>query len=175
MTKEFNMKTLKLDATYRPLGVVDCIEALVLCIVGKAIAVEEYEEKISSPSVTFKLPSVIVLKKIVKFFGGDMTPNRTNVIWRDNNNCQYCNGKFSSSDLTLDHIVPKSRGGKNTWTNLVACCERCNQLKRDRTPEEARMSLVKKPIKPANSVLRYTKDINPIWGIYLWSPLHRRT
>ena len=90
MTKEFEMKTLKLDATYRPVGIVDCIEALVLCIVGKAVAVEEYEEDISSPSVTFKIPSVIVLKTIVKYFDFQLSPNRTNVIWRDNNACQYC-------------------------------------------------------------------------------------
>ena len=68
MKSGYNMKTLKLDATYRPLEVVDCIEALVLCIIGKATAVEEYEEKISSPSITFKIPSVIVLKTIVKYF-----------------------------------------------------------------------------------------------------------
>ena len=64
------MKTLKLDSTYRPLEIVDCIEALVLCIVGKATAVEEYEEIISSPSVSFRIPSVIILKNIVKYVSG---------------------------------------------------------------------------------------------------------
>ena len=168
------MKTLKLDATYRPVAVVDCLEALVLCIVGKATAVEEYEEKISSPSVTFKIPSVIVLKTIVKYFNSGFAASRTNVIWRDNNTCQYCNKKFLSSDLTLDHVIPKSRGGANTWTNLVASCKKCNQKKANRTPEEAEMKLAKKPVKPSNSILRHTSEIEPIWGIYLWTPLHRR-
>ena len=80
MKSGYSMKTLKLDATYRPVEVVDCIEALVLCIVGKATAVEEYEEKISSPSITFKIPSVIVLKTIVKYFTNGFKPNRTNII-----------------------------------------------------------------------------------------------
>ena len=168
MTKEFEMKTLKLDATYRPVGIVDCIEALVLCIVGKAVAVEEYEEDISSPSITFKIPSVIVLKTIVKYFDFQLSPNRTNVIWRDNNACQYCSKKMQSSDLTMDHVLPKSCGGENTWTNLVTCCKKCNQKKRDRTPKEAGMKLRKKPIKPKVSLLRYANEIIPIWNIYLW-------
>jgi|TARA_R110002096_G_scaffold143116_2_gene298740 5-methylcytosine-specific restriction endonuclease McrA len=174
MNNGFNMKTLKLDATYRPVAVVDCIEALVLCIVGKATAVEEYEQRIYSPSVSFKIPSVIVLKNIVKYFSNGFTPNRPNVIWRDNNTCQYCNKKFLSSDLTLDHVMPKSRGGENIWTNLVASCKKCNQKKGNKTPEEADMKLIKKPVKPSNSILRHTSEIDPIWGIYLWTPLHRR-
>ena len=162
------MKTLKLDLPYRPVGVIDCLEALVLCIVGKAIAVEEYEKEVNSPSVSFKIPSVIVLKNVVKFMNQGLKPTRNNVIWRDHSRCQYCANTFCSSELTLDHIVPRSRNGKNTWTNLVACCKKCNQLKRDRTPEEADMQLIKKPLKPHNSVLRHATKIEPIWNIYLW-------
>lgn len=168
MTKELEMKTLKLDATYRPVDIVDCIEALVLCIVGKAVAVEEYEEDISSPSITFKIPSVIVLKTIIKYFDYHLSPNRANIIWRDGKICQYCSKKIQSSEITLDHIFPKSRGGDNTWTNLVTCCKKCNQKKRNRTPKEADMKLCKKPVKPKTSILRYTNSIVPIWNIYLW-------
>tara|TARA_R100000664_G_scaffold31268_1_gene44720 strand:+ start:649 stop:1173 length:525 start_codon:yes stop_codon:yes gene_type:complete len=174
MSQEFSMKTLKLDSTYRPIGVIDCLEALVMCIVGKATAVEEYEEEISSPSVTFKIPSVIVLKNIVKFISNGIKPSRSNVIWRDNNTCQYCRTEYKSSELTIDHVMPRSRGGENTWTNLVTCCKKCNQKKRDRTPEEARMKLLKKPVQPKTSLLRYTNEIVPIWNIYLWQPQHRR-
>jgi len=74
------MKTLKLDLTYRPVGVIDCLEALVLCIVGKAVAVEEYEEEISSPSTTFKIPSVIVLKRAVRFISHGIKPSRSNIL-----------------------------------------------------------------------------------------------
>jgi len=162
------MKTLKLDLTYRPVGVIDCLEALVLCIVGKATAVEEYDEEVNSPSLSFKIPSVIVLKNVVKFMNQGLRPTRSNIIWRDHNKCQYCTCDFTTSELTLDHVVPRSRGGKNTWTNLVACCKKCNQAKRDRTPEEAGMELLRKPLKPHNSVLRHAHGIEPIWNIYLW-------
>jgi len=162
------MKTLKLDATYRPIGVVDCLEALVMCIVGKATAVEEYEEEISSPSITFKIPSVIVLKTVVKFISTGIRPSRNNILWRDKNQCQYCGVIESPRDMTIDHVIPRSRGGENTWSNLVTCCKRCNQKKGNRTPEEANMSLLNKPVKPRNSVLRQISDVQPIWNIYLW-------
>jgi 5-methylcytosine-specific restriction endonuclease McrA len=168
MPKEFNMKTLKLDATYRPIGVVDCLEALVMCIVGKATAVEEYEEEISSPSITFKIPSVIVLKTVVKFISTGIRPSRNNILWRDKNQCQYCGVIESPRDMTIDHVIPRSRGGENTWSNLVTCCKKCNQKKGNRTPEEANMSLLNKPVKPRNSVLRQISDVQPIWNIYLW-------
>ena len=162
------MKTLKLDATYRPIGVVDCLEALVMCIVGKATAVEEYEEEISSPSITFKIPSVIVLKTVVKFISTGFRPSRNNILWRDKNQCQYCGVIESPRDMTIDHVIPRSRGGENTWSNLVTCCKKCNQKKGNRTPEEANMSLLNKPVKPRNSILRQISDVQPIWNIYLW-------
>jgi 5-methylcytosine-specific restriction endonuclease McrA len=162
------MKTLKLDATYRPIGVVDCLEALVMCIVGKATAVEEYEEEISSPSITFKIPSVIVLKTVVKFISTGIRPSRNNILWRDKNQCQYCGVIESPRDMTIDHVIPRSRGGENTWSNLVTCCKKCNQKKGNRTPEEANMSLLNKPVKPRNSILRQISDVQPIWNIYLW-------
>jgi len=162
------MKTLKLDSTYRPVGVIDCLEALVMCIVGKATAVEEYDEEISSPSVTFKLPSVIVLKTVVKFISRGVKPSRKNILWRDKSKCQYCGVIEAPKDMTIDHVIPRSRGGGNTWSNLVTCCKKCNQKKRDRTPEEANMCLLQMPIKPRNSVLRQINDVQPIWNIYLW-------
>ena len=162
------MKTLKLDSTYRPVGVIDCLEALVLCIVGKATAVEEYEDEISSPSVTFKIPSVIVLKNVVKFVSRSMRATRNNIIWRDKNTCQYCGYVGTSLELTLDHVLPKSRGGDNSWLNLVTCCKKCNQKKRDRTPEEADMKLLNKPVKPKHTVLKNINEVPPIWNIYLW-------
>jgi 5-methylcytosine-specific restriction endonuclease McrA len=168
MAAELKMKTLKLDSTYRPVGVIDCLEALVLCIVGKATAIEEYEKEVSSPSTSFKIPSVIVLKTVVKFIHTGFRPTRRNILWRDNNRCQYCGNIFLNSELTIDHVMPKSRGGPNTWTNLVACCKKCNQIKRDRTPEEADMKLYQKPAKPKHSVLKHIGDVQPIWNIYLW-------
>ena len=97
-----------------------------------------------------------------------LNANRTNILWRDKNQCQYCGVIQTPKELTLDHVLPKSRDGENTWTNLVTCCKKCNQEKRDRTPEEAGMSLLKKPKAPKYSILRDVKNISPSWKLYLW-------
>ena len=77
-----------------------------------------------------------------------------NIYWRDDYRCQYCHEKFPQAKLTLDHVIPKSRGGGKSWENIVACCGRCNQKKGSKTPSEASMRLFKVPIKPNFSVLR---------------------
>ena len=162
------MKTLKLDAAYRPIEVIDSLDALVLCILGKAKAIEQYEEVICSQSLKFNMPCVIVLNKAVRFSGNNAKPNRTNILWRDGNVCQYCNNKFDNSGLTLDHVVPKSSGGKNTWTNLVTCCKDCNQKKKNKTPEEAKMSLIRTPSKPKNPLMRQIEPYLHLWKDYIW-------
>lgn len=164
------MKALKLDATFRPIEIIDAIEALVMCIIGKASPVELHNKKIASPSRSFELPAVIVLKTVVKFRFSGVACNRTNVIIRDKNTCQYCTKVFATEQLTVDHVFPKSRGGKNTWTNLVASCKKCNQKKGCRTPEESGMILFNKPKKPKSSILRTTKrnQISALWNEYLW-------
>ncbi len=164
------MMALKLDASFRPIEVIDAIEALVMCIIGKATPVETYNKKINSPSKAFELPAVIVLKTIVKFGFTTIACNRQNIIWRDNNQCQYCANHFSTDKLTMDHVLPKSRGGKNTWENLVAACMKCNQKKGSRTTKESGMLLLKKPVKPKANILRTVKknQISDLWKNYLW-------
>ena len=162
------MKALKLDASYRPLGVIDAIEALVLCIIGKAKALENYTKEIRSPSQSFKIPAVIVLKNVVKYRFNGLTCNRQNIIWRDQNRCQYCSKVFATENLTVDHIIPKSRNGKKTWTNLVASCKKCNQKKGCRTPLECGMIPIRKPIRPKTNILKTTKQISDLWKNYLW-------
>jgi len=162
------MKALKLDATYRPVEVIDALEALVLCIVGKAKAIETYAREICSPSRAFKLPAVIVLTNIVKYRFGGIMCNRQNVIWRDNNKCQYCSKVFPTEKLTVDHVLPKSRGGKKSWTNLVAACKKCNQKKGCRTPKECGMIPIHKPTRPKTNILKTTNKISDLWKNYLW-------
>lgn len=164
------LKTLKLDASYRPIEVIDALEALVLCWMDKALMLESHAEKAYSPNESFNLPAVIVLKRLVKFTYNNMQCNRHNVLWRDRNTCQYCGDIFDDKELTLDHIVPKSRGGPNTWTNIVAACKDCNQRKGDKTPQEANMKLVRPPKKPISNVLNRCKmrTVEEIWKNYLW-------
>ena len=163
-------KTLKLDASFRPIEVIDAVEALVLCLVGKAAAVETYSEVVNTVTEKFQLPSVIALKKVVKFHFTTMACKRQNVFWRDNNQCQYCANYFPIDKLTIDHILPRSKGGKNTWLNLTTACKKCNQKKGSRSPEEANMMLIRAPYKPKSSILRMVKksQIEPIWKDYLW-------
>ena len=163
-------KTLKLDSSYRPLEIVDATEALVLCIIGKAYAIETYTKEIRSVSEIFKLPAVIVLTRYVRFKFKTMACHRSNIIWRDDNQCQYCQKHFESNMLTIDHIIPKSKGGQNTWTNLAAACKKCNQKKGSRTPQQAGMKLIRNPVKPRKNVLRAMnkKEINILWQNYLW-------
>ena len=83
--------------------------------------------------------------------------NRRNIYARDENRCQYCGRRFSTSELTLDHVVPRTLGGGATWTNLVCCCVKCNSRKGGRTPVEAGMRLTRKPFKPRRSpIIRLT-------------------
>tara|TARA_R110000824_G_scaffold99248_6_gene236490 strand:- start:74 stop:598 length:525 start_codon:yes stop_codon:yes gene_type:complete len=165
-----NTKTLKLDSSYRPLEIVDAVEALVLCLIGKAYAVETYEQRIRSVTESFQLPAVIVLTRYVKFKFKTMTPSRKNIIWRDQNQCQYCSKELKIAALTLDHVIPRSKGGQNTWSNLVTACKKCNQRKGNRTPLEANMKLIIKPKRPNTYILNMLgiKQVNALWKNYLW-------
>jgi len=99
----------------------------------------------------------IAVPRIIRLLGYDKLPrqdvkfNRRNIYARDGNKCQYCGRKFSTTELSLDHVVPKSQGGKASWDNIVCCCVKCNVRKGGRTPDQARMHLITKPVKPKRS------------------------
>lgn len=94
------------------------------------------------------VPEVIVLHRKGRRRSLDVKFSRRNVFLRDKHRCQYCYKQFSNKELNLDHVIPKSRGGKTTWENIVLSCIPCNQKKADRTPEEAKMNLLNRPKKP---------------------------
>jgi len=99
----------------------------------------------------------IAVPRIIRLLGYDKLPrqdvkfNRRNIYARDSNKCQYCGKKFSTTELSLDHVVPKSQGGRATWDNIVCCCVKCNVRKGGRTPDQALMHLITKPVKPKRS------------------------
>lgn len=96
--------------------------------------------------------------------------NRRNIFARDRNRCQYCGKKFPTSELSLDHIFPRSRGGRADWTNIVCCCVKCNVRKGGRTPEEANMKLIAEPVKPKRSpvlTLRLSSEKYASWKQFL--------
>ncbi len=99
-------------------------------------------------SIPIEIPKIIRLMVYDKFPRNTVRFNKKNVIARDKNRCQYCGKRFPSSELSLDHIFPKSRGGKNSWTNIVTACHKCNKNKGGKTPQEAKLKLVCEPVKP---------------------------
>lgn len=141
-------RTLVLDQGYLPHRIVGWKRAVTMLFEGKVEVIEEYEEDIRSISISIKMPAVVRLlgairgrKKAIKF-------SRINVMTRDKYRCQYCGEKLSMNKLNYDHVVPRSRGGRTVWENIVTACYPCNEKKGDRTPAEAGMRLLKKPVKP---------------------------
>ena len=102
-------------------------------------------------SVTYRIriPEVILLKGFNEFIRHEVRFSRRNIFERDKNTCQYCGRRMPRQEITVDHVIPRSRGGVDSWTNLVLACVECNVKKANRTPEEARMPLLRKPVKPA--------------------------
>jgi 5-methylcytosine-specific restriction endonuclease McrA len=151
-----NIYTLKLDAAYQPIEIIEGLKGFSMVYTGRARALENHSEKLSA---LFYYPSIIVLNNYIRKKTVYMSPTRMNIYWRDKYMCQYCKGKFPQSGLTLDHVIPRSRGGQKTWENIVACCYSCNQKKGNKTPPEASMPLIKEPTVPRFNVLRTVPNI----------------
>lgn len=127
----------------------------------KAQFKEPHDDWIRAVNFEIQVPRVIRLlfydrvpKQVVRF-------NRRNIFARDGNRCQYCGRRFPTSELSLDHVMPRSRGGDTTWENIVCSCVKCNVKKGGRTPQEAHMHLIRAPVKPKRSPLLSVKLGNP--------------
>jgi len=142
-------KVLVLNLDHSPIGVVNVYKAFVLTYLDKATALVQYETlQIRTVDRAFDYPAVIRLDDYKNIPHKGVLLNRNNLFKRDNNTCQYCG---SYRDLTLDHVIPKSKGGKTNWNNLITACHRCNTIKGNKTPEEAGMVLKTFPFKPSLS------------------------
>ena len=141
-----NSAVLVLNQNYEPLNVCNVRRALVLVIDGKAEVLEEHASSIASARQVFPSPSVIRMVYQIRRPHPRVKLTRREVFIRDNYTCQYC-GRFGS-DLTIDHIVPRSKGGQHTWDNLVSACKTCNHRKGGKALNEARMTLRKPPVEP---------------------------
>jgi len=141
------LKVLVLNSGYEPIMVTDWTRAFSLVFCGKAIIVEEYDKTIRTVSEEFKVPAVISLKKYVR-------PRRIvnfskrSIHIRDNFTCQYCGKRQGKSSLSLDHIIPKSKGGATDWKNMVSACIDCNTRKSDKLLKDTTFSLRRKPTQP---------------------------
>jgi len=164
-----NIVVLKLDSSFKPIEIISWEEAIVLTWLKKAWAVEYTDKWIHSAKKAFQIPSVIVLKRFIdeKFFTLPCT--RKNVLLRDENKCQYCARHFRESELTLDHVIPRSKGGNSSWTNVVTACKPCNQKKRDFLVDNSPVSLIRIPKRPSYRTIikKRLGRANSKWEEYL--------
>ncbi len=149
-------KVLVLNQDYSAFTLCSVPKAFLLVYLKKAdLVCESANEKLHSVYQTFPLPSVIRLHRYVYLPYKGMMLSRQNIFKRDGFHCQYCG---SGNQLTLDHVYPRSKGGKTTWDNLVTACKSCNAKKGDSTPEDAKMPLKLKPYKP--SFIMFLRDFS---------------
>jgi 5-methylcytosine-specific restriction endonuclease McrA len=140
--------TLLLNSTFEPLKVVTWKKAIIMVTLEKVEIIEEYDRMIRGVSFSLRLPAVIRLNRFIKRNTPIVKFSRQNLYVRDRGKCQYCGTPFEQKELTYDHVIPRSKGGLTEWTNVVTCCTVCNLKKGGRTPEEAGMSLIRKPRAP---------------------------
>jgi hypothetical protein len=166
-------KVLLLNASEQVIGIIDWWRAVSMLIQGKARSPFNYEHcyEIKTGSGVFRLPSALVLVNYVYIPFRLTRPNKRNITRRDNSECQYCGCRVNGENVTIDHVIPKSRGGRHEWTNVVVSCKKCNIKKSNKTLEEAGMKLCKLPIIPRKGFLfimitdKYHKKIWSRWLI----------
>ena len=141
-------RTLLLTQGYEPLQIISWQRAVTLLALAKVDVVEEYEMEIRAPSIAWRVPAVVRLRKTFRRYAKPVKFSRVNIYARDNYRCQYCAIKCTVDELTYDHVVPRSQGGKTTWENIVSACYTCNRRKANRTPVQAGMKLLSTPARP---------------------------
>lgn len=140
------MRTTILNLDYSIVSVISWQKGLTLLLLDKIQPVEFWEKPVMSAGGDYYyVPKTVMVKKYVKL-SRRHTPTKRNIFLRDSYACQYCG--VDDAKMTIDHVFPKSRGGRDTWENLVAACVKCNNKKGNRTPEEAQMRLMRKPFRP---------------------------
>jgi 5-methylcytosine-specific restriction endonuclease McrA len=167
-------KTLLLNATYEPLRIVSWQRAVILLIKGKVEVIAAYDRVIRGVSISLEHPSVLRLRsrvRVAKRFH-HVPFSRANIYLRDKHVCQYCARKLPSSELTLDHVVPASQGGRKVWENIVTCCVECNRRKGNHAPVDVGLQLVRTPKRPTFlPALRITLGLGEVpesWRDYLY-------
>ena len=164
-------QVLVLNAAYEPLSVVSVKRAVILLLKEKAELIEAAEARLRSERFSIPQPLVIRLVYFLKIPRRISLPvTRRTVLARDNYTCQYCNTMPPRQKLTLDHVLPRSRGGKTTWENVVTACQKCNGRKGSRTPPEANMKLISEPRRPRYVAIAALSSLEArrAWDKYIW-------
>ena len=163
---------LVLNASYEPINVCATRRALILLLKGVASIEEHGLANVHSSRQTIRVPSVIRLLDYRRIPHQTRALSRKNILLRDRYTCQYCHKTLPSGELTLDHVMPRSRAGDSSWENLVACCITCNNRKGSRTPEEAGMKLARSPrpfsLHTSRHLMRLLARSDDQWRKYLF-------
>jgi 5-methylcytosine-specific restriction endonuclease McrA len=167
------MPVLVLNASYEPINICGARRALVLVLKGVARTEEEHGLILHAQRSRIPMPSVIRLLEYRRIPYQTRALSRKNILLRDRNTCQYCGETLPPSDLTLDHVVPRSRGGNSTWENLVACCHPCNRYKGNRMLSEIDdMILLRDPrpfsLHTSRQIMRMLGRADDRWRKYLF-------
>ena len=163
------MSVLVLNSAYEPIQTVSPRKAIKLIVRGVAIAEKYTEEVWRGVTSEIIVPSVVRLLNFYKIPNRIYRLSKRNIFARDNWTCQYCKDKLTSSNGTLDHVVPRSRGGESSWENLVTACKPCNSQKGNRTPNEAGMKLAVKGLRlNYRAILRNHGASREEWHEYLF-------
>lgn len=161
---------LVVNQNYEPLITTSVKRAIVLVFLGKASMVETRRGRfIRSVTHSFEEPSIVRLEVYTRIPYKQVMLNRRNIIRRDGGTCQYCG--TSSGVMTVDHVIPRLRGGSDNWENLVCACDRCNNKKGNRTPEEAGMKLFRRPRRPSHLtfISQLINKGDEVWKKYLFA------
>lgn len=156
-------KTLLLNSSYEVLSFIVEKKALKLLIKDKVEVISTWDESIAFANGRMKLPAILRLKTHVRrnYFNSNFS--RRALVKRDRSMCQYCAKTLSASQVTIDHVLPRSQGGITSFTNCVICCYACNNRKADRTPDQAMMVLMKKPMAPSFASMYNFVDTHEHW------------
>lgn len=162
-----SVKSLVLNYSYEPLQFCSAKRAIIMILNGRAEFIESDGYVVRSPTTTFKLPAVIRVLNIVKRNRSKQAAfSKKNILRRDNYTCQYCG--TCENPLTIDHVLPKSRGGESKWNNVVVACKDCNLKKGNLTPLEKGMKLSKKPSKAELQWPFFQLPGGPISHLEIW-------
>jgi len=164
------MEVLVLNNNYQPLNVTNVNRAIAMLYLGKAEVVRTDSVVFRAEKMVVEAPTVVRLRQYIRRPVPVLRPSRKSILARDDHSCQYCGETHGA--LTIDHVIPKDRGGGSDWDNLVCCCTKCNNIKGNRTPEEAGMRLRRRPRRPKYiPYIAYTKFVsairNPEWRDFL--------
>ena len=162
-----SFKSLVLNYSYEPMQFCSARHALIMVFGGRAEELDNSKYCVRTPSASFPIPTVIrVLKMVHRNRKNGIAFSKKNILRRDDYTCQYCG--TSSHPLTVDHVMPKSRGGKTNWTNVVVACKNCNLKKGNRTPFEINMTLRRNPSKPDYQFVPFVIPPSPDSHLETW-------